>query len=62
MAGAPPPRRCAGSSLYESRTHHSNMDVFDRLPVDDMRRNAVILASMVYLAAMRDQPLPREGR
>jgi Zn-dependent M28 family amino/carboxypeptidase len=47
---------------YESRTHHSNMDVFDRLPADDMRRNAVILASMVYLAAMRDQPLPREGR
>jgi hypothetical protein len=27
-----------------------------------LRRNAVILASMVYLAAMRDQPLPREGR
>ena len=47
---------------YDSRTHHSNMDVFDRLPADDMRRNAVILASMVYHAAMRDQPLPREGR
>ncbi|MBM2812137.1 MAG: peptidase [Chloroflexi bacterium] len=47
---------------YESRTHHSNMDVFDRLPADDMRRNAVILASMVYLAAMRDAPLPRKGR
>jgi len=47
---------------YDSRTHHSNMDVFDRLPADDMRRNAVILASMVYLASMRDQPLPREGR
>ena len=46
---------------YESRTHHSNMDVFDRLPADDMRRNAVILASMVYLAAIRDQPIPREG-
>jgi len=38
---------------YESRTQRSNMDVFDRLPADDMRRNAVILASMVYLAAMR---------
>ena len=47
---------------YETRTHHSNMDVFDRIPPDDMRRNAVILASMVYLAAMRDEPLPREGR
>jgi carboxypeptidase Q len=38
------------------------MDVFDRLPADDMRRNAVILASMVYLAAMRDEAMPREGR
>lgn len=47
---------------YESRTHHSNMDVFDHLPADDMRRNAVILASLVYLAAMRDEPLPRKGR
>jgi hypothetical protein len=46
---------------YETRTHHTNMDVFDRLPADDMRRNAVILASMVYHAAMRDQPLPRKG-
>ena len=47
---------------YETRTHHSNMDVFDRLVADDMRRNTVILASMVYHAAMRDEPLPREGR
>lgn len=47
---------------YETRTHHTNMDVFDRLPADDMRRNAVILASMVYHAAMRDEPLPRKGR
>ncbi len=47
---------------YESRTHHSNMDVFDRLPADDMRRNAVILASMVYHASMRSDVLPRDCR
>ncbi|MEO8448196.1 MAG: M20/M25/M40 family metallo-hydrolase [Gemmatimonadota bacterium] len=47
---------------YESRTHHSNMDVYDKLVPDDLRRNAVILASFLYLAAMRDQALPREGR
>lgn len=47
---------------YETRTHHSNMDVFDKLVPDDMRRNAVIMASFLYLAAMRDEPLPRETR
>ena len=45
---------------YETRTHHSNMDVYDKLVPDDMRRNAVILASFLYHAAMRDEPLPRE--
>ncbi|HEY1270709.1 MAG TPA: M20/M25/M40 family metallo-hydrolase [Terriglobales bacterium] len=45
---------------YETRTHHSNMDVFDRLQSDDLRQAAVIVASFVYNAAMRDAPLPRK--
>ncbi|HUK42096.1 MAG TPA: M20/M25/M40 family metallo-hydrolase [Candidatus Acidoferrales bacterium] len=45
---------------YESRTHHSNMDVYDRLLSDDLRQAAVIVASFVYDAAMRDQMLPRK--
>ncbi|MEZ4585899.1 MAG: M20/M25/M40 family metallo-hydrolase [Gemmatimonadales bacterium] len=45
---------------YDTRTHHSNMDVYDKLRPDDLRRNAVIMASFLYHAAMRDQPLPRE--
>jgi carboxypeptidase Q len=45
---------------YDSRTHHSNMDVYDRLAPADMRKNAVILASFLYHAAMRDEKLPRE--
>lgn len=45
---------------YESRTHHSNMDVYDRLQPDDLKQAAVIVASFVYEAAMRDQPLPRK--
>jgi peptidase M28-like protein len=45
---------------YETRTHHSNMDVYDRLQSDDLRQAAVIVASFVYNAAMRDQMLPRK--
>lgn len=45
---------------YESRTHHSNMDVYDRLQADDLKQMAVIVASFVYNAAMRDQMFPRK--
>jgi Zn-dependent M28 family amino/carboxypeptidase len=45
---------------YETRTHHSNMDVYDRLQSDDLRQAAVVVASFVYNAAMRDQMLPRK--
>ncbi len=45
---------------YESRTHHSNMDVYDRLQPDDLKQAAVIVASFVYETAMRDQMLPRK--
>lgn len=45
---------------YFSRTHHSNMDVYDRLQSDDLKQAAVIVASFVYDAAMREQMLPRK--
>ena len=45
---------------YETRTHHSNMDVYDRLQPDDLKQAAVIVASFVYDAAMRDKMLPRK--
>ncbi|MGB6476918.1 MAG: M20/M25/M40 family metallo-hydrolase [Candidatus Sulfotelmatobacter sp.] len=45
---------------YESRTHHSNMDVYDRLQPEDLKQIAVIVASFVYDTAMRDQMLPRK--
>jgi carboxypeptidase Q len=45
---------------YDTRTHHSNMDVYDRLVPDDLKQAAVIVASFVYNAAMRDQMLPRK--
>ena len=45
---------------YDSRTHHSNMDVYDRMQEDDMKQASIIMASFVYHAAMRDEKLPRK--
>ncbi|HET9409592.1 MAG TPA: M20/M25/M40 family metallo-hydrolase [Candidatus Sulfotelmatobacter sp.] len=45
---------------YGTRTHHTNMDVYDRLQAEDLKQAAVIVASFVYEAAMRDQMLPRK--
>jgi hypothetical protein len=45
---------------YSSRTHHSNMDLYERIQETDMRKNAVIVAAFVYHAANRDQLLPRK--
>ena len=45
---------------YDTRTHHSNMDVYDRLQPDDLKQIAVIVAGFVYDAAMREQMLPRK--
>ncbi len=46
---------------YETRTHHSNQDVFDRIQADDMKQAAIIMAAFVYNAAMRDEKLPRKA-
>ena len=45
---------------YDTRTHHSNKDVFDRMQADDMKQASIIMASFVYNAAMRDEKLPRK--
>ncbi len=46
---------------YDTRTHHTNMDTYDRLVMDDLRQIAVIVASFVYNTAQRDEKLPRES-
>ena len=46
---------------YDTRTHHSNQDVFDRIQADDMKQAATIMAAFVYNAAMRDEKLPRKS-
>lgn len=45
---------------YRTRTHHTNMDVYDKLIEDDLKINAVVMASFAYLAAMRDERIPRK--
>ena len=45
---------------YDSRTHHSNMDVYDRVQKADMEQMAAVVASFVYNAANRDRMLPRK--
>jgi carboxypeptidase Q len=45
---------------YASRTHHSNMDTYERLQPDDLAQAAFVEAIFVYNTAMRDQMLPRK--
>lgn len=45
---------------YDTRTHHSNQDVFDRIQADDMKQAATIMAAFIYNAAMRDEKLLRK--
>jgi hypothetical protein len=40
---------------------HTNLDAFDTIPLDDLKKNAVIMAVFVYHAAMADEVLPRKG-
>lgn len=47
---------------YDTRTHHSNMDVFDRIQADDMKQMSIILAMFVYQTAMMDDKMPRKPR
>ncbi|HTZ82971.1 MAG TPA: M20/M25/M40 family metallo-hydrolase [Candidatus Acidoferrales bacterium] len=45
---------------YGSRTHHSNMDLYERLQPEDLAQAAVVEAIFVYNTAMRDEMLPRK--
>jgi hypothetical protein len=45
---------------YESRAHHSNEDVYERLMPADLKQIATVEAIFVYNVAMRDQMMPRK--
>lgn len=45
---------------YSTRTHHTNMDVYDHLQADDLKQAAAVMATFVYHTAMREEKLPRK--
>ncbi len=45
---------------YDSMTHHTNLDSYERLQPEDMRRNATIAAAFAFLTANREERLPRK--
>jgi Zn-dependent M28 family amino/carboxypeptidase len=45
---------------YDTRTHHSNQDVYDRVQADDMKQAATVMAAFVYQTAMMDEKMPRK--
>jgi Zn-dependent M28 family amino/carboxypeptidase len=45
---------------YGTHSHHTNMDLYDRLPAQDLMKNATIIAAFAYHAATRDALLPRK--
>jgi carboxypeptidase Q len=45
---------------YSTRTHHSTLDVYEHASPGDLMQAAAIVASFVYNAANRAEPLPRK--
>ena len=45
---------------YSTRTHHSNMDLYDRLQANDLEQASAIMAWVVYNTASRPEMLPRK--
>jgi len=44
---------------YQSYTWHTNLDTYERIVEDDVKKSAMAIAATVYHLAMRDEPLPR---
>ena len=41
---------------------HTNLDFYDTIPIDDLKKNSVIVASFVYHTAMLDNLIPRKAQ
>jgi Zn-dependent M28 family amino/carboxypeptidase len=46
---------------YGTRTHHSNMDVYDHLQAGDLEQASAVMAWVVYNTATRPEMLPRKA-
>jgi Zn-dependent M28 family amino/carboxypeptidase len=58
-AGLPGIGTSTDSIEYNSHTHHTNLDFYERILPDDVKKNAIITASVIYHIAMRDEIMPR---
>ena len=58
-AGLPGIGFAQDSIEYGSHTHHTNLDTYERILPDDVKKNAIVTASLVYHLAMRDALVPR---
>jgi hypothetical protein len=47
---------------YGTHTWHTNLDTYERVIEDDVKRSAMVIAAAVYQLAMRDELLPRFAR
>jgi len=46
-------------TTYDVRTHHTNVDTYERVREEDLKQNAVSLAWFAYSAAMMSERFPR---
>jgi hypothetical protein len=44
---------------YQSYSWHTNLDTYERIVEDDVKKSAITIAAAVYHLAMRDERLPR---
>lgn len=47
---------------YDVRTHHTNMDTVERLNLQDLKQASVVMATVLYQAAMRGAKMPRPAK
>ena len=49
-------------TTYDVRTHHTNVDTYERVREEDLKQNALCLAWFAYKAAMMDRRFPRNAQ
>lgn len=59
QAGLPGIGMSQDSIEYNTHTHHTNLDNYERIIEDDVKKSAVTIAGALYVLAMRDEMLPR---
>jgi carboxypeptidase Q len=46
---------------YSTVTHHTHLDLYDRLQKEDLMQASTVIASFAYHAAMREGRFPRKA-